>query len=75
MKKTTTNKTALTSSNLQSVLWDTLKAVKSKRLKYTEANAIASQAREICRVSKLNLEYMKMTGKKTTNVSGLITLE
>lgn len=71
--KTKTNE--LTSENLQNALWETLKLARSKKLKPTEANAVAAQAREICRVSKLNLEYMKLTGKTQSKTKGILSLE
>lgn len=63
MKKTTkTNE--LTAKNLQQVLWETMTAIRSKKMKPAEANAISASARGICQVAKLNIEYAKLSGQK-----------
>lgn len=56
----------LNATALQNQLWETLRAVKTKKLRAPEANAIASQAREICRITKLQIEMAKLTGQKTS---------
>lgn len=55
----------LTAESLQGLLWDTIKLLKSKSMKPNEANAIAAQSREICRVSKVQLEFAKWTNSKS----------
>lgn len=64
MKKTINKREELTTKNLQVALWETLRAVKSKKMKPAEANAVAATARGICQVAKLNIEYMKLSGVK-----------
>lgn len=71
----TRNTKDLTSTNLQNVLWETLNQVKSKRIRPNEANAIAAQAREICRISKITLEHMRLTGSKMTKNNGILQID
>lgn len=54
----------LNPENLSNTLWDTLLAVKAKTLDVKQANAIASASREICRVAKTQLDYIKASGKR-----------
>lgn len=61
MKKTVKT---LTSENLKTQLWETLIAVKTKRINPETANAVASQSREIMRVVKTELTALKMAGVK-----------
>lgn len=67
-----TKQTELSTRNLQSALWETLKAVKSKKLKPAEANAIAANARGICQIAKLNIEYMKISGVKPSKTDAYL---
>lgn len=46
----------LTATNLKSALWDTLNAVKDGSMHPGSADAIASQAREILRTVKVQLQ-------------------
>lgn len=61
------SKTTLTPSTLQQQLWETLIAVKGKKLNPKEANAVAVQAREICRITKVQLDYYRITNKSPKN--------
>lgn len=56
----------LSADNLKNVLWDTLLEVKAEVVKPQVANAIAKQSNEICKVTKLQMDIMKLTGRKTT---------
>jgi len=60
-EKTKTPK--LTADKLRETLWGTLNDVKNGNLKATEANSIATQAREICRITKLQVDIIKLGGK------------
>lgn len=46
----------LTASNLKTVLWDTLQDIKSGNIQPGQGDAIASQAREILRTVKIQLQ-------------------
>lgn len=59
------SRNTLTADNLRSALWETLQAVKAKKIKPNEANAVAAQSREIMRTVKMQLDVMKHTGKST----------
>ena len=48
--------TELTATNLKNALWETLNAVKDGGKQPAEADAIASQAREILRTVKVQLQ-------------------
>lgn len=50
----TTNE--LTAGNLKSALWDTLKGIKEGTIQPGQGDAIASQAREILRTVKVQLQ-------------------
>ena len=41
-----------------------MKGLRTKKVKPIEANAIAAQSREICRIAKLEIEYAKLTNLK-----------
>lgn len=56
----------LTAENLKEVLWETLKAVRAKKLDHSRASAIASQSREIVRVVRTEIQLSKMPGSKIT---------
>lgn len=49
------SKAELTASNLKDALWDTLQKVKTKKMQPGQADAVASQAREILRTVKVQL--------------------
>lgn len=46
----------LTAVNLKNALWDTLQAIKSDLMQPAQGDAIASQAREILRTVKVQLQ-------------------
>ena len=48
----------LTATNLKNALWETLKAVKDGTKQPAEADAIATQAREILRTVKVQLQVV-----------------
>lgn len=48
----------LTATNLKNALWETLKDVKDGKKQPAEADAIASQAREILRTVKVQLQIV-----------------
>jgi len=48
--------TDLTASNLKNALWDTLKDIKTGSIQPGQGDAIASQAREILRTVKTQLQ-------------------
>lgn len=53
----------LNATNLKSVLWDTLNEVKSGLMECGQADAIASQAREIIRTTKVQLQISHQSGR------------
>jgi len=55
----------LTAENLKQDLWETLQSIKSGDVGAREANAIARQSTEICRIQKVQLEAAKLMGKMT----------
>ena len=48
--------TDLTANNMKEALWETLKALKSDAMQPAQGDAIASQAREILRTIKTQLQ-------------------
>lgn len=52
----TTETETLIAINLKNALWDTLKAIKSDVMQPAQGDAIASQAREILRTVKVQLQ-------------------
>ncbi len=58
------NKSKLTGENLKQTLWETLQAVKSKKIDPKLANAIATQSREIMRVVRTEISLAELTGEK-----------
>jgi hypothetical protein len=54
---------ALTASSLKEALWATLNQVKSKRMLPGHADAVASQAREILRTVKVQLQVSGQTNR------------
>lgn len=53
----------LTATNLKNALWETLQGVKSGDTKPAEADSIASQAREIIRTVKVQLQVASQTNR------------
>lgn len=51
-----TDKKELTATNLKGALWDTLNDIKSGAIQPSQGDAIASQAREILRTVKVQLQ-------------------
>ena len=52
----TKQKQKLTATNLKAALWDTLNGIQNGTVECGEADAIASQAREILRTTKIQLQ-------------------
>ena len=48
--------TALTATNLKNALWETLNDIRTDKMNPAEGDAIASQAREIIRTVKVQLQ-------------------
>lgn len=63
-----TREKGVSSNGLVGMLWDTMKGLEAKTTDPANANSIASQSREICRVAKVNIEYAKLTGQKPANL-------
>ena len=55
-EKNVQNANSLTASNLKEALWSTLNKVKAKQMLPGHADAVASQAREILRTVKVQLQ-------------------
>lgn len=51
----------LTAENLKTTLWETLQAVKSGKMDAGQADSIATQAREIIRVTSVQLKISHQT--------------
>jgi hypothetical protein len=51
-----TNTKELTATNLKNALWDTLQEIKNGNVQPGQGDAIASQAREILRTVKIQLQ-------------------
>jgi hypothetical protein len=60
------SKQKLTASNLKSILWDTLNGVKDKTIDVAQADAVASQSREIVRVIRSQQDVLRHASKKVT---------
>lgn len=56
----------MNSTNLKSVLWETLLDVKDEKLRPQNANAITGAASGITSIIKLEVYVQKMLGKKPT---------
>lgn len=69
MKTKTTKETNLTADNLSEVLWNAIRDLRSKKMKPQDANAISSMSREICRVKRTQLDYMKAYNIKGTSTA------
>jgi len=59
----TTTKQKLSATNLKSVLWDTLLKVKSGKMEPGQADAVASQAREILRTTTVQLKVASQSNR------------
>ena len=53
--------TALTAVNLKNALWETLQAIKKDAMQPAQGDAIASQAREILRTVKVQLQISQQS--------------
>jgi hypothetical protein len=64
MPKTADKPAKLTAINLKNALWDTLNDIRAERKQPGEGDAIASQAREILRTVKVQLQVAAQTNRK-----------
>lgn len=55
--------TALTATNLKDALWDTLKQIRAETMQPGDGDAVASQAREILRTVKVQLQIAAQTNR------------
>lgn len=53
----------LNAVNLKKALWDTLQGIKSGKVQYTDADAIASQAREILRTTNTQIKIAQASNR------------
>lgn len=53
----------LTASNLKNTLWNTLLKIKDGTMECGQADAIASQAREILRTTKVQMQISSMSNR------------
>lgn len=51
----------LTATNLKNALWETLNNVKEGKIDAGQADSVASQAREILRTTKVQLDIARLT--------------
>jgi len=58
--------TKLTAKNMKKILWDVLQKVKAKKMSPAEADAVASQSREIIRVVKTQESIIQKCGEEVT---------
>ena len=56
----------LTANNLKDALWDTLNSVKDGTMQPTQADAIASQAREILRTTNTQLRISAQSKREVS---------
>lgn len=56
----------LTAKNLKNELWSVLKAVRTKEIGAQEAEAVASQSREIIRVIRTQQSVLKQASENVT---------
>lgn len=54
---------SLTATNLKNTLWSTLQGVKDGSVQYTDADAIASQARSIIGVCKVQVSIAQASNR------------
>lgn len=57
------NTEKLTAVNLKNALWGTLQDLKTGKIQYTDADAIAAQAREIIRTTNTQLKIAAATNR------------
>lgn len=65
MATTKANK-KLSANNLKDVLWDTLLQVKSGNMEASQADSVATQAREILRTTSLQLRVASQTKRNVS---------
>jgi hypothetical protein len=53
--------TELTASSLKNMLWDTMQSLSTEKVQPAQADAMASQAREILRTIKLQLQIAQQS--------------
>lgn len=53
----------LTATNLKNTLWETLNGVKDGTIQYTDADAVASQARSIIGVCKVQVSVAQASNR------------
>lgn len=53
----------LTAVNLKNALWETLNNLKNGKIQYTDADAIASQAREIVRTTNTQIKIAQASNR------------
>lgn len=54
----------LTAINLKNALWQTLKGLQTGAVQYTDADAIASQAREIIRTTNVQIKIAQASNRQ-----------
>lgn len=59
----TTSKKQLTATNLKNTLWDTLQKVQAGEMEPGQADAVASQAREILRTTSVQLKISSQSNR------------
>lgn len=57
----------LNAKNLKKILWDNLQGVQNGTVQPAQADAMASQAREILKTVKTELEICKQSGKPVSD--------
>ncbi len=57
------NQDKLTAVNLKNALWSTLQGIKTGEVKYTDADAIAAQAREILRTTNTQIKIAQASNR------------
>lgn len=53
----------LTAVNMKKALWETLQGLKQGKVQYTDADAIASQAREILRTTNTQIKIAQASNR------------
>lgn len=56
----------LNAKNLKEILWNNLQGLQSGEVQLSQADGMATQAREILRVVKIELEITKQSGQAVT---------
>jgi hypothetical protein len=75
MAKTTSGKEIeLTVAGLQDELWRVLQQVRDKKIKPSEANSITMAVKEICNITRLELQYKAMTSPNMKLARGSVPL-